>query len=157
MAARDPGARFPAQGLERLGGGSFELSSAWATDDVLVLLGHRDCKTTRQVIPVVDRIHRRRTRGRCLLVLQDDRETARALAAALGLDLPVLIEADPYPLALALALEAVPTLFFVERGGGIAGRSVGFSRADLERFAGSLGVPPPLFAPDEKVPAFRPG
>jgi len=156
MSIRIPGT-FPTLALAGIDDESLDLSVLFSEHDALVLFGHRDCKTTRQTIPVLDRIHRRRTRGAVVLVLQDDAETARALAASLDLQVPIALEPSPYPLASALGLEVVPTLYLVERGGAIAATSVGFRRADLEAFAARLGVPAPLFAPEESVPAFRPG
>jgi hypothetical protein len=67
------------------------------------------------------------------------------------------LEADPYPLAQELGLTTVPTLFLLDRDGQIRATSEGFSRADLESFAQRLGVPAPLFTPEDKAPAMKPG
>jgi hypothetical protein len=91
------------------------------------------------------------------VVLQDDAATARALAAQLGLTLPVVLDPEPHALSRALELEVVPSLFLLEPDGTIAAVSEGFRRADLEAFASRLGVAGELFAADAKVPAFRPG
>ena len=115
MPVRDSGP-YPRLALERLTGGVRSLETAWAGGGALILHGHRNCKTTRQTLPFVDRIHRRKGKGTVLAVLQDDRETAEALVREQGLDLPVLLESDPYPLAAALSLEVVPTLFFDRAG-----------------------------------------
>jgi len=157
-----PGARakgpFPALALPDLEGTTRSLAEAWAEGDALILIGHRDCKTTRETLPYLDRIHRRRAPGReARLVLQDDVETARGLVKDLGLAVPVRLESDPYPLAAALGMVAVPTLFLVGRDGGIARTSEGFWRADLEAFADRLGVTGPLFVPEDEAPEFRPG
>lgn len=155
--ARTQGA-FPGLSLRDLEGTERPLSEAWSEGEALVLIGHRDCKTTREALPYLDRIHRRRGPGRAVrLVLQDDAETARGLVADLGLDVPVRLEEDPYPLAADLELIAVPTLFLVGTDGQIARISEGFSRADLEAFAERLGVRGPLFVPEDKAPSFRPG
>lgn len=149
---------FPAIALPDLEGRLQPLEDAWAEGEALVLVGHLDCRTTRQVLPYVDRIHRRRRAGtRVVLVLQDDREAARAVVDELDLGVPVRLEPDPYPLARALGLGAVPTLYLVERGGRIERGSVGFSRADLQGFATRLGVRGPLFAPEDEAPELRPG
>ncbi len=117
------------------------IEELWAAGEALLLIGHRDCKTTRQTIPFVDRIHRRRGAGHAaLVVLQDDAATARALAADLGLDVPIRLEADPYPLAAELGLVAVPTLFLIRTDGTIAKTTEAFHRADLEEYAARLGV-----------------
>ena len=156
-----PGVRtegpFPRASLRDLEGRLHPLEEAWKDGEALVLLGHRNCKTTRETIPYVDRIHRRRTRGRVLLVLQDDVDTTRALVVDQKLDVPILLEEDPYPVAAALELVAVPTLFGLDAEGRIVKVVEAFNRAELEAFADRLGVPPPLFVPEDKAPAFKPG
>jgi len=134
------------------------LSDAWSRGPALLVLGHRNCKTTREVLPLVDRIHARRGPDASVLaLLQDDPETARGLREQLGLKLSIRLEADPYPVAAALDVTTVPTLFLVERGGVIAAVSEALRRADLESFGARLGVAGALFAPEDKVPALKPG
>ncbi len=156
MPVRDSGP-YPRLALDSLKGGVRSLESVWAEGDALILHGHRNCKTTRQTLPFVDRIHRRKGKGTVLAVLQDDRETALALVRDQGLDLPVLLEDDPYPLAAALSLEVVPTLFFITKAGTIDKAVQAFNRAELEGFAARLGVTGPLFVPEDNAPAMTPG
>jgi hypothetical protein len=148
---------FPDLALADLEGRTHSLAEAWRGGEALFVIGHGDCRTSRQAIPYADRIHRRKTRGVVVLVLQDEAGAARRLAAEQGLSLPVRLEPDPYPLARALDLEAVPALVLVDREGRIDQVSVGLGRADLEAFAARLGVGGTLFAPDDPTPAFRPG
>jgi len=153
-----PGRAFPALSLPDAQGLSVALAGLWAAGPALVVLGHRDCKTTREALPHVDRVFRRcGSSSSVVAVLQDDAETARALVSQQGLALPVLLDPEPYALSRALALEVVPALFLVSPGGEIEELSEGFRRADLERIAARLGVEGPLFAADEKVHSFRPG
>ena len=148
---------FPRQSLPSLADGVRPLEEAWAQGEALILMGHRNCKTTRRTLPYVDRIHRRKGQGTVLAVLQDDRETALTLVEEQGLGLPVLLESDPYPLAAALSLEVVPTLFLVNAKGEIETAVQGFSRADIEGFAARLGVTGELFRPEDNAPVFTPG
>ena len=149
---------FPRLSLAALEGGERALATAWAQGLALILLGHRNCKTTRETLPFVDRLHRRKGQDATVLaVLQDDRETASTLVREQGIALPVLLEADPYPLAAALQLVTVPTLFLVARDGSIEKAVEGFNRAELEGFAARLGVVGPLFVPEDNAPAFKPG
>jgi hypothetical protein len=148
---------FPEATLVDLEGSERPLARAWRDGPALVVVGHRDCKTTRQTLPYVERIHRRAARQPVSVVLQDEPAVARALVASLELSVPVLLEAPPYALAQALQLVAVPTLFLVSAHGEIERVSEGFSRADLEAFAERLGVTPPLFLPEDRAPAMRPG
>ena len=127
-------ASFPETALPDVEGRAAPLGEAWAGGPALVILGHRDCKTTRLALPYVDRMHRRG--GRVLAVLQDDATAARELLRELDLALPVRLEADPYPLAAALGIATVPTLMLVGPTGAIIATSEGFARDDLETFAG---------------------
>jgi hypothetical protein len=149
---------FPEMSLPDLTGTRRPLAETWATGAALLLIGHGDCKTTRQVLPYLDRLHRRRGPGSSVrLLLQDDADAARRLVSELKLEVPVGLEEDPYPLAEALGLVAVPTLFLLRQGGAIASVSEGFNRAELESLAVPLGVQGPLFTPEDEAPAFRPG
>lgn len=149
---------FPALPLPGIDDGARPLSEAWRDGEALFLIGHRNCKTTRQTLPFLDRIHRRRGAGRSVVaILQDDAATARELRASLDLALDLRLEPDPYPVAAALDLAAVPTLFLVGRDGGIQRVCEAFVRAELESLAERLGAPPPLFAPEDNAPALRPG
>jgi len=148
---------FPALELPDLDGRTGSLIEAWKGGAALVLIGHRDCFTTRFALPFFERIHRRRTRGTALLVLQDDAATARALRADLDLSVPTRLEPSPYPLAAELTVAVVPTLFLVDESGRIARVSEGFDRRALEGLAAELGVAGALFAPEDRAPAFKPG
>jgi hypothetical protein len=146
---------FPEAALPDLEGRVAPLREAWAGGPALVILGHRGCRTTRQTLPYVDRMHRRG--GRVLAVLQDDAGTAGELARELDLVLPMRLEEDPYPLSAALGIATVPTLMLVEPTGAIVAASEGFARDDIEAFAGRLGLAPPVFVPEDGAPPHRPG
>lgn len=150
-----PSASFPRAALPDLDGSLAPLEAAWAEGPVLIILAHRNCKTSRQTLPYLDRMHRRG--GQVLAVLQDGPEAARELLGELDLLLPVRLEADPYPLAAALGITTVPTLMLVEPSGTIVAVSEGFRRDDIEAFAGRLGLAPPLFVPEDNAPAQKPG
>lgn len=153
-----PGQSLPELTLGDLAGGERPLAQAWSRGPALLLLGHRSCKTTRQTLPYVEQIHRRKGAAATVVaVLQDDAATARELVDQMGLTLPVLCEADPYPLAATLGVAVVPTLLLVEPGGRMAAVGEAFRKSDLEAFALRLGVTGPLFPPDDPMPAFKPG
>jgi hypothetical protein len=157
MAVRRDGL-FPRMALRDLDGAPRPVEETWAAGECLVLIGKRDCKTTRQAIPFVDRIHRRCGPGHgAVVVLQDDVETARTFAADLQLATPIRLDEDPYPLVAELGLEVVPTVFLVGRDGAILKTTEAFHRADLEEYAARLGVSGPLFTPEDKAPAMKPG
>jgi hypothetical protein len=120
----------------------------------LVLIGHLSCKTTRQTLPFIDRIHK--DGGRAVAMLQDSPRDAAAGLAKLGLTLPFFSEVDPYALSTAIGLVTVPTLLFVEGDGTVVLTSEAFRRADIEAFALRLGAPKPVVENDT-MPGFKPG
>ena len=153
-----PGNAFPRAVLADLEGVERPLADAWSSGPAVVFIGHRDCKTTRQTLPYVDRMFRRKGASTAVaVVLQDDPKTARGLMNEQGLEVPVLLESDPYRLAKDLSLEAVPTLFAVSFEGRIEKVIEGFDRQALESLAEYVGVRGVLFDPTDKAPAFRPG
>lgn len=153
-------AEFPRIELSQLGGGREALPDLWRdlSGPTLVMIGHSDCETTRLLLPYVNRIHARRSSGGLVVaVLQDQQAAAQAVVDDLNLDLPVYLEDDPYPLAQRLGLMTVPTLLLVSPAGGILRLSEAFRRDDVEALASSVGVQLPLFEPEDRAPALRPG
>jgi hypothetical protein len=150
---------FPHLSLPDLDGAERPFVTAWSHRPAIILVGHRDCVTTRMTLPFVDRIHRRRPAdGSVLAVLQDAPDSARELRHDLDLALPVLLEQDPFPVAAELGLRSVPTVMLVGTDGLIRRTSEGFRRDDLEAMARELGMVGPLFTEaDAGVPARRPG
>ena len=131
--------------------GSDVLHSGGAT---LVLFGHKNCKTTRQTLPFIDRIHK--DGGRVVALLQDTPVEAAAALLKLGLSLPFFCEPSPYGLASTIGLATVPTLLFVESNGTVSLTSEAFRRPDIEAFALRLGAPVPVIENDT-MPGFKPG
>ncbi|MEO8501734.1 MAG: hypothetical protein ABI565_12515 [Vicinamibacteria bacterium] len=120
----------------------------------LVVIGHKNCKTTRQTLPFIDRIHR--DGGRAMALMQDTPEEAKEALAKLGLILPFISEPTPYALSTAIGIVTVPTLLFIEADGTVALTSEAFRRPDIEAFALRLGAPKPVIANDT-MPGFKPG
>jgi hypothetical protein len=157
MMAPATGATFPDAPLRDLDGRAAEPARCWQDGPALVCVGHSDCGTTRLTLPFVDRIHRRRRPGTSVVaLLQDEPAAALDLRRELQLELPVLLEADPYPVASALHLATVPTCLLLDERGTIIDVLEGYDRARLESLAERLGAGP-LFAPGEQAPLFRPG
>lgn len=148
---------FPRISLPGIDAPARPIAEVWSSGPALLLIGHSDCSTTRETLPFLDRIHRRRTRGTATAILQDEAEAARDLVRELDLALPIRLEADPYALAAAVELVTVPTIFALNAAGEIATVSEGMSRADLESLASHLGAQGALFGPEDSVPALRPG
>jgi hypothetical protein len=145
---------FPALTLPALDGPRRDLSRV--PQPMLVVFGHAECETTRLLLPFAERIHRARGAGtEVVLVLQDTPEDARAAVRELALTLPVLLDPEPWALGMALGARTVPLTLFV-RAGVVEESWPAFRRADLERAAARVGVSP-LFTPEDKAPALRPG
>jgi peroxiredoxin len=154
-----PPSPFPHVSLPDLEGRERPFVTTWAHRPALIVFGHRDCATTRMVLPFVDRIHRRRPADASVIaVFQDDPGSARELVEDLDLALPVLLESDPYPVAAELGLRSVPTLLLVDTQGRITRAAEGFRRDEMEALAHAVGMVGPLFTEaDASVPARRPG
>jgi len=150
---------FPLLSLPDLEGAERPFVTAWAARPALFVFGHRDCITTRMTLPFVDRIHRRRPPDTSVIaILQDDAESVRELRRDLELDLPVRLEADPYPVAAEMDLRTVPTVMLVGTDGRIARTCEGFKRDELEALARAMGMVGPLFTEaDAGLPPRRPG
>jgi hypothetical protein len=129
-------------------------SAMHAGGPTLVMIGHLNCKTSKQTLPFIDRIHK--DGGRAVALLQDSPEDAAAGLAKLGLSLPFFCERNPYPLSTAIGLVTVPTILFIEADGTVALTSEAFRRPDIEAFAERLGAPKPVIANDT-MPGFKPG
>jgi hypothetical protein len=155
------GRPFPQIALPDLDGKRQDILGASASGPApvaCVAIGHSDCGTTRLAIPYLKRMHDRRGPGASvILVLQDDAAAARALLAEFGGDMPVRLEADPYPLAREIGLQTVPTFFLVGPDRRVERVTEGFERAALEETAARLGVQRPFFAAEDEAPALRPG
>jgi hypothetical protein len=145
---------LPSTELQKPDGSSAPSAALHSGGPTLVIVGHMNCKTTKQTLPFIDRIHK--DGGRAIAMLQDSPEDAAAGLAKLGLSLPYLCERNPYALSAAIGLVTVPTLLFIEADGTVALTSEAFRRPDIEAFAERLGAPKPVIANDT-MPGFKPG
>ena len=154
MALKATPFALPQTELQGPDGSAVSSKAMHAGGPTLVIVGHLNCKTTRQTLPFIDRIHK--DGGRALALLQDSPDIAAAGLAKLGLDLPFFSERNPYAVSTATGLEVVPTLLFIEGDGTVALTSEAFRRPDIEAFAARLGAPKPVIANDT-MPGFKPG
>jgi hypothetical protein len=129
-------------------------SDLYAGRATLVMIGHKDCKTSRQTLPFIDRIHK--DGGRAVALLQDSPTDAAGALVKLGLTLPFFSEVSPYAFSIGIGIVTVPTLLFIEANGTVSRTSEAFRRADIEAFAERLGVPKPVLENDT-MPGFKPG
>jgi hypothetical protein len=135
-----------------------DVGIARGAEGALVMVGHSDCETSRLMLRALERLHRRRTRDVAVsALLQDEPEDARALAAELGLTLPLVLDRDPYPMTARLGVRTVPVTFLLAPGGAVRESLQAFRRADVDRMAAALGAAAPVFDPGEGIAALRPG
>ena len=154
MALKASPFALPLIELQKPDGSAVSSRAMYSAGQTVVIVGHMNCKTTRQTLPFIDRIHQ--DGGRAVAMLQDSPEDAAAGLAKLGLSLPFFCERNPYALSAAIGLEVVPTLLFIEADGTVALTSEAFRRPDIEAFAVRLGAPKPVIANDT-MPGFKPG
>jgi len=145
---------LPPAAILRSDGRQASSSALHEDGPTLVLIGHRTCKTTRQTIPFIDRIHK--DGGRAVLLMQDTPEDAMEALVKLNATIPFFLEPDPYVFSAAIGLVTVPTLLFVESDGRVSTTSEAFRRPDIDAFAARLGAPRPVIENDP-MGAFKPG
>jgi peroxiredoxin len=95
-------------------------------------------------------------------VSQDDARATEKFRDEYGVRFPVLLDEKDYPASNAYRLTSVPTIFLIDTSGTVKVSSMGFVKNDLEAIARELAdwrrTPlTPLFLPNEKVPANKPG
>ena len=154
MALKAAPFALPPTELQNPDGSAAASRALHAGGPTLVIVGHMNCKTSKQTLPFIDRIHK--DGGRAVAMLQDSPEDAAAGLAKLGLNLPFFCERNPYAWSAAIGLEVVPTLLFVESDGMVALTSEAFRRPDIEAFAERLGARKPVIVGDT-MPGFKPG
>lgn len=154
MALKAAPFALPLVVLQKPDGSATPSSALHAGGPTLVMIGHMNCKTSKQTLPFIDQIHR--DGGRAVAMLQDSPEDAAAGVAKLGISLPYFCERNPYALSTGIGIVTVPTLLFIEADGSVTLTSEAFRRPDIEAFALRLGAPKPVIANDT-MPGFKPG
>jgi len=156
----EPGAKLPALALSDERGAPV----APPEGETLYVVFKTTCPTCALTWPYLERIGRAAQGGRLhvLAISQDPPEETRDFERRVGARVPAVYDPPPYSASDALGVSTVPTLLRVGSDGTIAESVIGFDRARLEslarRAADLAGRPPaPLFGPDEKAPAIKPG
>jgi peroxiredoxin len=93
---------------------------------------------------------------------QDGATVTEKFLKEYGVRFPVLLDEEDYRASNAYGLTSVPTIFLIDTSGTVKISSMGFVKNDLEAIARELAdwrrTPlTPLFLPNEKVPANKPG
>lgn len=122
------------------------------------------CPTCQYALPFVDRIYRNYPESKVSLVViaQEDGSMARKMVEGWGIQMPVLLDEEPFAVSQQYDLSFVPTFFYVTQEGEVETVVESFAREELrvmnEKIAQFSGLHPiPFFKPEEDVPPFRPG
>jgi len=121
-----------------------------------------DCPACHLALRYLDSLSRSLGSGdHVVAVSQDELASTDKLMRSLGADLPLRFDRD-LAASAGFGLEAVPTLFLLDRSGRVLASSQGFDKADLNRLGGELAklleVPDPELArTGDGNPDFQPG
>lgn len=132
-------------------------------DLLLLVFYHSECPTCRLSMPFIGNLARSVASGRTKIwgVSQDGGNDTVKFARTSGLEMPILIDADPYPLSQAYGLTNVPTLFLIDSSRTILDQCVGFTRDDFLRIAQAVahnaGTPAPDIFAGQEVPSMAYG
>ncbi|HXM98050.1 MAG TPA: TlpA disulfide reductase family protein [Candidatus Dormibacteraeota bacterium] len=158
------GMRAPDFSLPGLDGKKHSLSSLIVGGPAVVAFFKVSCPVCQFTFPFLQRLYERFGGDTVSFVgiSQDDAQAAKKFSKQFGVTFPMLMDEKGYPASNAYGLVTVPTIFLVDTDGTVKISSEGFVKNDLEAIARELAdrrkIPSvPLFRPDEKVPAIKPG
>lgn len=150
-----PGSTAPAFTLELAGGGSRSLAGILREGPAVLAFFKVTCPTCQLALPYLQRI--RGGQLQVYAISQDDAARTQEFQRMFGVELPVLIDpaAAKYPASRAYGIQFVPSVFLVEADGRISMTAESFDRRAYEELARRAGRP--MFGPEDRVPAYKPG
>jgi peroxiredoxin Q/BCP len=158
------GKKAPEFLIHGMDGKTHSLSSLIERGPAVVAFFKVSCPVCQFTFPFLQRIYERFGGDSVSFVgvSQDDASATKRFRAEFGVNFPMLLDGKGYPASNAYQLTSVPTIFLINSSGTVKVSSMGFVKDDLEAIARELAesrkIPPaPLFHPDEKVPASKPG
>ena len=155
LQAADPAPDFQ---LPLLTGGLWKLSEELRQGPVLLAFFKISCPACQLTFPYLQRLADSRHRGapRVIAISQDNADDTTDFQRRFGVSMPTLIEnSRTWTTSNAYGIASVPSLFLIGEGGVISRSSEGFHRAELEKLAELFAVP--IFGPEDRVPAMKPG
>ncbi len=130
----------------------------------LVVFVKEGCPTCEYSLPLVDRIRGNYPKSgvSIVAVAQESMFTALKIAKDWKIQMPILLDQNPYGVSEEYGIHFVPTFFYVGEDGRIRDIVESFAREELrainEKIAHLSGLDPiPFFSAEEDVPPFRPG
>jgi len=160
----EAGHTAPDFSLKSLDGKEYSLAKLREKGPVVAAFFKISCPVCQYTLPFLQRMAERYA-GDSVTVIsvsQDDAASTKSFNKEYGVKFPTLLDDAGYPVSNAYGLTNVPTIFLIDTDGKVKVSSTGFDKADLEKIAAELSTRrkmavPPLFRPDESVPANRPG
>ncbi len=140
----------PAFRLEDFDGKAHSLEELRQGDMLLLVFYHSECPTCRMAMPFIGNLARAVQSERMKIwgVSQDGKNESARFARASGLEMPILVDADPYPVSQAYGLTNVPTLFLIDSTHTVLDQCVGFTKDDFIRIAQAVARNADKPAPD---------
>jgi peroxiredoxin len=154
----------PGFSLKALDGREYSLGKLLQSGPVVAAFFKISCPVCQFTFPFLERLYKRYGAGNVgfLGISQDNAADSRDFARQFGVTFPILLDEKGYPVSNAYALTSVPTIFLIDTDGAVKVSCMGFTKQDLEAIAGDLAerrniALAPLFAPNEDIPAHKPG
>ena len=164
MTHISPGNAAPTFSLKDLDDKSYSLPTLLLKGPVVAAFFKVSCPVCQFAFPFLERIFKRYGGdGVTLLgISQDDAKATRKFASEYGVTFPMALDEKGYPASNAYGLTSVPTIFLIDTDATVKVVCLGFEKKGLEDIAAFLAErrkisSAPLFRPDEKVPASKPG
>ncbi len=152
------------------GGGSEEVSdlrslrSLVKDGPALLVFVKEGCPTCEYSLPLMDRIRENYPKSGVSIVAiaQESMFAALKIAEDWEIQIPILLDQNPYAVSEEYGIRFVPTFFYVGEDGRVRDIVESFAREELkainEKIAHLSGLDPiPFFSAEEDVPPFRPG
>jgi peroxiredoxin len=155
-AMLEAGGRAPSFELKSLHGEKQSLEDILGKGPALLAFYKVSCPVCQLAFPYLERL----AAGSSLQIVgisQDDDSSTQGFNQRFGVTFPTLLDQskENYPASNAYGITSVPSLFLVEKDGGIAQAFSGFSKRDLEAVGERAGVKP--FRPEDNVPDWKAG
>ena len=122
------------------------------------------CPTCEYSLPLVDRIRENypKSGASIVAIAQESMFAALKMAKDWEVQMPILLDQNPYTVSEEYGIHFVPTFFYVGQDGRIRDIVESFAREELKAINEKIGRlsgldPIPFFSAQEDVPPFRPG